>query len=441
MDRVLRGFLLVGVAFWAIGAPPRCLITVEVDPVGAGVVRGAGVYTLGDTVRLQAEPLPGFAFLYWAEENVVVSQDPELTFVATCSRSLVACFTPVFALEQVKGSWSGELGLLPDVELERMRLRLHGAFSSGPTRLGVGLEGRAGAAGLTAVASEAFLERAGLKIGGRAHFSPLPPAYRHSSVSGAYHATTLTLLGTVWHSPERGLSYTAFLRSGPLSLTADFEEGATEGATFSQLAFRLRDVPWCCGITATGTLVLAKEGFQVVELFVRTPIRLDCCDLLFDGLVRYETTRMSVQLRGRSGLFGEACLRLYGRVLWDNGTFSGVEVDGFRIRCRFAGAADRPELDVHWVTAFDPLGLPWAQFKGGEFECWRFRFSMPACCGERASIEITFYFARQASLGGLSRALIDLTVPLWVGFELGAKFEADVLTGAAQLRFRWSFAL
>lgn len=69
---------------------PEFTLTVEVDSLGGGTVTGGGIYTLGDTVTIEAFPDAGYEFLYWNDSitdnplTVVVSQDS--TFVATFAR-------------------------------------------------------------------------------------------------------------------------------------------------------------------------------------------------------------------------------------------------------------------------------------------------------------------------------------------------------------------
>jgi len=73
-------------------------ITVAADPVDGGSVLGGGVYSYGDVVTLIATPAMGYAFMYWMENNISISESPVLSFTATEDRDLVAYFSSVNTL-------------------------------------------------------------------------------------------------------------------------------------------------------------------------------------------------------------------------------------------------------------------------------------------------------------------------------------------------------
>lgn len=69
------------------------LITVDINPEGAGVVTGDGGYYQGDEVSLSASANTGYSFVNWTENSTEVSKDPTYTFTANANRSLVANFS------------------------------------------------------------------------------------------------------------------------------------------------------------------------------------------------------------------------------------------------------------------------------------------------------------------------------------------------------------
>ena len=69
------------------------VITAVADPEEGGTVTGAGTYTYGQTVTLTAEALTEFQFVYWTENDEIVSEEATLTFNADSDRQLVAHFT------------------------------------------------------------------------------------------------------------------------------------------------------------------------------------------------------------------------------------------------------------------------------------------------------------------------------------------------------------
>ncbi len=67
-------------------------ITVSVDPVQGGTVTGGGEYTFGETCTLTAEANEGYFFIGWTENDVMISNDSEIRFVALNDRTFVATF-------------------------------------------------------------------------------------------------------------------------------------------------------------------------------------------------------------------------------------------------------------------------------------------------------------------------------------------------------------
>ncbi|MHC1706885.1 MAG: PKD domain-containing protein [Bacteroidales bacterium] len=65
-----------------------------VDPLNAGTLAGQGVYYYGDTVELTAAPEEGYHFLYWKEEDTLVTSDTAYSFVITHDRVFTAHFEP-----------------------------------------------------------------------------------------------------------------------------------------------------------------------------------------------------------------------------------------------------------------------------------------------------------------------------------------------------------
>lgn len=67
-------------------------IDAAADPLAAGTVSGGGILPLGDMVLLEAQANPGYVFLNWTENGVVVGETETLAFSGPASRSLVANF-------------------------------------------------------------------------------------------------------------------------------------------------------------------------------------------------------------------------------------------------------------------------------------------------------------------------------------------------------------
>lgn len=74
--------------------PPACMVDTSTMPAGTGNTAGDGSYPLASDVTVQATPSPGYRFVNWTDNGVVVGTTSSLTFnVGDVNRSLVANFT------------------------------------------------------------------------------------------------------------------------------------------------------------------------------------------------------------------------------------------------------------------------------------------------------------------------------------------------------------
>lgn len=81
-------------------------ILVTVDPGQGGTVQGAGNYVYGQTAHLTAIPNANYEFVEWTENGTVLSQEPEMSFVVTGSRNLVARFEYYDGVSEFLGNCS-----------------------------------------------------------------------------------------------------------------------------------------------------------------------------------------------------------------------------------------------------------------------------------------------------------------------------------------------
>jgi M6 family metalloprotease-like protein len=70
-------------------------IDAQASPSTGGSVSGAGFYDINDTVTVEAIPNPGYGFLHWTENSIIVTTNPTYTFTATDDRVLVAHFQTI----------------------------------------------------------------------------------------------------------------------------------------------------------------------------------------------------------------------------------------------------------------------------------------------------------------------------------------------------------
>jgi len=67
-------------------------ITASASPALGGTVTGGGAYTFGETCTLTATANTGYFFIGWTENDVIISNDSEISFMALNDRTLVATF-------------------------------------------------------------------------------------------------------------------------------------------------------------------------------------------------------------------------------------------------------------------------------------------------------------------------------------------------------------
>ena len=67
-------------------------ITASASPALGGTVTGGGAYTFGETCTLTAVANAGYFFIGWTENDVIISNELEISFVALNDRTLVASF-------------------------------------------------------------------------------------------------------------------------------------------------------------------------------------------------------------------------------------------------------------------------------------------------------------------------------------------------------------
>lgn len=70
-----------------------CQISATASPTNGGIITGGGTYPQYQSCTVTATPAPGFEFLYWKENNNIVSISASYTFLVRQNRNLVAVFS------------------------------------------------------------------------------------------------------------------------------------------------------------------------------------------------------------------------------------------------------------------------------------------------------------------------------------------------------------
>jgi len=89
-------------------APPKATVAVLADPLAGGTVSGGGVYDIGETVMVTANPAYGWEFLHWLVNGSEIIDNP-YTFEVTEDITLTAVFQPQ-QIEAIPAT--GTVGLL-----------------------------------------------------------------------------------------------------------------------------------------------------------------------------------------------------------------------------------------------------------------------------------------------------------------------------------------
>ena len=436
-------FLLAGVGFLAHPQPPGYTVTLVADPPGAGTLFGAGTYEAGELVQVSALPNPGFEFVGWFEDREELSKSPFLDFLAERDRLLVARFHPVFELVGLSWQSQGRVALLPTPGLESARFEVQPRFRFGQDPW----DSRAVAAFAGTNWTDAQFHFTGAwdraRFGGGLLFNPSGPAYRSAYALLSLPMGDLRLGLRVTHYPSYGappgpalLSHLT-LNSPMLNLTVRFEEKAA--VSLKDVTLSLVDLELCCGLKLFGTLTWTKTGFSHVR-FSATNIPLWCCGLSADLAVTFAVNEKSVEFTPRWS-YCEACLQVYGAVLWDadENSLGGLALYGYKIRCCFGPTCcpAGPGGSVEFLTAFDPSRVP-AGFRGEEFEYLKLEFCGPGCCGGEYRLDLTTFFQPTGGLFGFSRFLASGSIPLAPGLNIEPRLEIP-LSGDISLSVGWNW--
>jgi hypothetical protein len=91
---MIRGLVEGGGITWSncIEKPNGYFVSAIANPLEGGVIMGSGNYYEGETCTLTATPNEGYQFLYWTEDEDVVSMEATYSFTVTDNRTLVANF-------------------------------------------------------------------------------------------------------------------------------------------------------------------------------------------------------------------------------------------------------------------------------------------------------------------------------------------------------------
>jgi hypothetical protein len=87
------------VANFSLIPPTQFAVNLSSNPIAGGTTFGAGLYNTGTSVTVIETPNPGYSFVNWTENGTIVSANSSYTFPLTATRTLVANFSLIPALQ------------------------------------------------------------------------------------------------------------------------------------------------------------------------------------------------------------------------------------------------------------------------------------------------------------------------------------------------------
>lgn len=227
------------------------------------------------------------------------------------------------------------------------------------------------------------------------------------------------------------MRYVLEAQAGPFQAVANFED-CCSGITFKDLTLSLTGLSPCCGIAFGVEFYFTKAGFEYVLLSMDN-FSL-CCGIGFDATLKLTETGKEITLTPKWVGFGEICYEIYGNVLFDSGQITGLEIYGYRICCSFTECTS-----VEFVEAFDVVAIEEILgdvFQGDEFEYVKLSFCGTGCCGGEYQVEVWVFFQSGGSLFGMSRAHLDIEVPILANMVFTSSFGITI-TGDPELDVGW----
>jgi hypothetical protein len=94
---VSKNYTLI-IAAAGAALPPTSLLDTAANPVGGGTTTGDGSFAIDANATVTAAASPGFTFLSWSDNGIVVSANSSYTLAMNVNHSLVANFTAAHAI-------------------------------------------------------------------------------------------------------------------------------------------------------------------------------------------------------------------------------------------------------------------------------------------------------------------------------------------------------
>ena len=216
--------------------------------------------------------------------------------------------------------------------------------------------------------------------------------------------------------------YTLTATVEPISVEISFDDVST-GIQFKEATVTLSDLSLCCGIAYSAELHFTKcEGFDYIKFSIDKLFDL-CCDISFGVDVEFGVDYKKVTPKFSWGGI-EGCVTVWGDLqeLEEGVGIGGWELYGYKIYCELAECYDLEIVTVFNVAEVEEI-LDEDIFKDDEFEYIKLGACGPACCGGTWTLDLSIFFAESDSLFGITRFVVDASVPIMEALTIGVSFE------------------
>ncbi|MCX7750720.1 MAG: hypothetical protein N2320_04130, partial [Candidatus Bipolaricaulota bacterium] len=222
------------------------------------------------------------------------------------------------------------------------------------------------------------------------------------------------------------MRYTLMAAVPPISFTGRFEDCCT-GIVFKDFSIKLTNVSLCCGVAYNAELYFTKAGFQYVK-FTGLNLLGICCGFSLDISATFTAGGKEVTVTPKWQGLGDVCVQVFGDVLMNGYTFSGLAIYGYRIKCTLGDCNFIEFLTVVDLSNIDEVErIVGDIFTGDEYELIRFGLCGQGCCGGKYHVRVDVYFAQSGSLFDISRALVRTEIPLLANLVFTGSFGLPAL--------------
>ena len=239
------------------------------------------------------------------------------------------------------------------------------------------------------------------------------------------------------------MTYTFTAEVEPVSVEVVFDDVST-GIQFKEATITLSDLSLCCGVAYDVELHFTKcEGFDYVKFSAANLFEL-CCGISFGVDVEFGVDYKKVTPKFSWGGI-EGCVEVWGDLQLKDKPEVGVEgweLFGYKLRCELGDCTYIEFVEAFNVPEVEKIIGDVFEAAKEENEYLKFGFCGPACCGGTWSVDATIFFSStiDPTLFGITRFLVETSVPLMDALTIGFDFAYNVPDAETTISFDWEFS-